>query len=75
MTRLGAEGLMVELAPGAIGPFGVEVRRLALPAHWRGLMPPDGPVTVEPLPGGFRLRLGDAALRYGRLGLWREKGD
>ena len=75
MTRLGAEGLMVELAPGAIGPFGVEVRRLALPAHWRGLMPPDGPVPVEPLPGGFRLRLGDAALRYGRLGLWREKGD
>ena len=38
-------------------------------------MPPDGPVPVEPLPGGFRLRLGDAALRYGRLGLWREKGD
>lgn len=75
MTRLGAEGLMVELAPGAIGPFGVEVRRLALPAHWRGLMPPDGPAPVEPLPGGFRLRLGDAALRYGRLGLWREKGD
>lgn len=75
MTRLGAEGLIVDLAPGASGPFGIEVRRLALPAHWKGLTLPDGPAPVEPLPGGFRLRLGDAALHYGRLGLWREKGD
>jgi CRISPR-associated endonuclease/helicase Cas3 len=73
MTRLGVEGLVVELAPGAIGPFGVEVHRLALPAHWKGLTPPEGLAPVEPLPGGFRLQLGKAALRYGRLGLWREK--
>ena len=73
MTRLGAEGLVVDLAPGAIGPFGIEVRRLCLPAHWKGLTPPEGPAPVELLPGGFRLRLGEAALRYGRKGLWREE--
>lgn len=75
MTRLGAEGLVVELAPGAIGPFGAEVRRLSPPAHWKGLTPPEGEAPVEPLPDGFRLRLGEAVLRYGRSGLWRERDD
>lgn len=73
MTRLGAEGLVVDLAPGAIGPFGAEVRRLSLPAHWRGLTPPEGPAPVEPLAEGFRLRLGEAVLRYGRSGLAQER--
>lgn len=72
LTRLGAEGLVIELAPGAVGPFGAEVRRLALPAHWRGLTPPDGPAPVEPLADGFRLRLGERVLVYGRLGLRKE---
>lgn len=75
MTRLGAEGLVVELAPGAVGPFGVEVHRLAIPAHWKGLTPPEGAVPVEPLADGFRLRLGEAVLRYGRAGLGRERTD
>lgn len=73
MTRLGAEGLVVDLAPGAIGPFGAEVRRLPLPAHWKGLTPPEGPAPVELLPGGFRLQLGETVLRYGRSGLERER--
>ena len=73
MTRLGAQGLVLDLAPGAVGPFGTEVRRIALPAYWQGLTPPDGLVAVEPLPEGFRIQLGKAALLYGPTGLRRKQ--
>lgn len=73
MTRLGAPGLVLDLAPGAVGPFGTEVRRIALPAYWKGLTPPEGQVEFEPLPQGFRIPLGEAALLYGPTGLRREQ--
>lgn len=71
-TRLGAEGPLLELTPGTIGPFGREITRIAVPAHW-GVTAPDRPVTVEMAGDGLLLIIGDQPLLYGRLGLTSKK--
>lgn len=73
MTRLGAQGLVLDLAPDVIGPFGTQVRRITLPAYWQGLTPPEGLVEAEPLSEGFRIRMGKSTLLYGPTGLRHEQ--
>jgi CRISPR-associated endonuclease/helicase Cas3 len=70
-TRLGAPGPMLTFSPGTIGPFGLEISRITLPAHWRGIVVPEAPVTADSTADGLRFALGDTALLYGRAGLAR----
>lgn len=63
MTRLGERDLLVDFDPPLPGPFGAEVRRIAVP-HWmaqdRGMLAREG---------GNRFRLGDRVLCYDQWGL------
>lgn len=68
-TRLGAQGPLLTFAPGTTGPFGSEITRITLPAHWAGLVIPEAPVTPEMTPLGLRMVLGDRKLHYTRSGL------
>lgn len=70
-TRLGAQGPMLTFAPGTIGPFGQEITRITLPAHWGGIAAPEAPVVAEATAEGLRFSLGEAMLLYGRAGLVR----
>lgn len=72
-TRLGRPTLDLPLAEPMPSPFGAQVYRVPIPAHWI----PEGPlpdtVHAAPTDGGFRFVLGNAAFRYSRFGL--EKDD
>lgn len=78
-TRLGAADLLVEFDPPRPGPFGQDVKQLAL----RHFLAPDVskadaiPCEVEDLPGrgGFEFTLGGGRYRYSRLGLERLRSD
>lgn len=73
MTRLGEAGPVLELEAGSIGPFGGEIRRIALPAHWaRGLSIPETPVPVRAEDGGLGFEVDGRRFRYGRDGLDRD---
>lgn len=72
-TRLGAADRVATFDPPPIGPFGNRIRELPIRHH---LLPPGlaleaEPEGVEPGPGGFVFRLGDAHYRYSRVGLER----
>ncbi len=71
MTRLGEEGPILTLPPGAVGAFGRPVTRLALPTRWAHGFIPDTPVVVVPVEGGFTFVLGEQDFRYSREGLDR----
>ena len=73
-TRLGDEGIDVELKPPAPSPFdaGQTIDKLALPFRWLNGGTMDEPVATEPADHGFTFRIGDLGFRYGRLGLHRE---
>ena len=73
-TRLGDEGINVELDPQLPSPFdsGGRIDKIAVPVRWLGGAAIDGPVTPVAADGGFTFRIGDRAFRYDRLGLRRE---
>ena len=73
-TRLGDEGIEVELAPPPPSPFDATrpIDRLTIPDHLLGGATTEGPVTPNPVEGGFTFNVGDRAFRYDRLGLRRE---
>ncbi|AYF01848.1 CRISPR-associated helicase/endonuclease Cas3 [Paracoccus yeei] len=71
-TRLGSAGPLIRFAPGTVGPFGSDITQMTIPAHWRGIVAPDAPVTTEPVEGGMRFVLGEVTLFYGRAGLVRQ---
>ena len=75
-TRLGDEGVEVELDPPAPSPFGAEdITRLTIPhhlaPHLNGEATDDQPVVPDPEDGGFTFRMGESGFRYDRLGLRR----
>ena len=69
-TRLGAEGARITFAAPVIGPFGIKISSLTLPAHWsRGIAAGDCEAvtpTVERM--AIRLGIGELALCYSRTG-------
>ena len=73
-TRLGDEGINVELDPQLPSPFdsGGRIDKIAVPVRWLGGAVIDGPVTPVAADGGFTFRIGDRVFRYDRLGLRRE---
>ena len=75
-TRLGDEGVEVELDPPAPGPFGAEdITRLTIPHHLAprltGAATEDEPVAPTLEEDGFTFRIGESRFRYDRLGLRR----
>lgn len=70
-TRLGAQGSLLSFAPGTIGPFGTEITRITLPAHWGGITALDTPIAAEATAEGLRFSLGEATFLYTRAGLVR----
>jgi CRISPR-associated endonuclease/helicase Cas3 len=74
-TRLGLDGIDVELPSGMVSAFGNPVRQLSVPAWmWAGASLPtsaDAPVAsdVERIDGGFTFSIGSRRFRYDRLGL------
>ncbi len=72
-TRLGDEGIDVELAPPPPSPFepGRTISRMSLPARGMESVPIDGPVEPVMGDGGFTFSIGDRTFRYDRRGLRR----
>ncbi len=75
-TRLGDEGIEVDLDPPAPSPFGAEaIARLTIPHHLAprlsGDATDDKPVAPDPEDGGFTFRIDESRFRYDRLGLQR----
>ena len=70
-TRLGAEGARIAFPAPVIGPFGIKISSLTLPAHWsRGIAAGDCEAvtpTVERV--AIRLGIGELALCYSRTGI------
>lgn len=67
-TRLGEEGVVLDLSPETLGAFGEPVSRVVLPAHWsRGLT---GEEIVDVVPGPpIRVSVSDRVMLYGPEGL------
>jgi len=69
-TRLGAEGGRVQFTAGTIGPFGLPISAVTLPAHWsRVVAAPEDPIAPRMSDGCLRFTLGTAEFAYGREGL------
>ncbi|MGM0584281.1 MAG: CRISPR-associated helicase Cas3' [Pseudomonadota bacterium] len=69
-TRLGEEGVLLTLPEGAIGPFGGEIRRIALPPAWsKGLTTDEAEVSHEG--DHLRVTVSDRVFRYDCSGLAR----
>lgn len=73
-TRLGDEGIDVELAPPPPSPFepGRAIDRIAAPARWLRGVAVDGPAAPTLSDGGFTFTVGDRGFRYDKWGLRRE---
>ena len=69
MTRLGEEGAVLQLEPAPVGPFGVAVTRITLPAHWSHGITGDHEIRVERGGQALSLMVADKAFRYDRAGL------
>ncbi|RMD90672.1 MAG: CRISPR-associated helicase Cas3' [Alphaproteobacteria bacterium] len=72
-TRLGSEGLIVDLPEAVEGPFGAPVSRFTLPPHWSRGIEREGEVAVQPAKEGLELMIGEIRFHYGRAGLMRPK--
>jgi len=78
-TRLGAQGPLLELPDGTIGPFGLPITRIAPPARWCAGLSGEEAVSVEALQeaetGAVRLRIevGDRRFVYAASGLEIER--
>lgn len=68
-TRIGEEGAVIEIADAPVGPFGVPVTRIALPANWSHGLTGDEVAEVEPVEAGLKLRIENKSFYYCRLGL------
>ncbi|MDE0391470.1 MAG: CRISPR-associated helicase Cas3' [Rhodospirillales bacterium] len=71
VTRLGEEGVVLTFDPPSVGPFGVQIERIALPARWSRGIGKDEPVRVSADREGLVLSVGERRFRYSREGLHR----
>ena len=71
MTRLGAEGVVIQLNPARKGPFGVPVTRITLPPRWSFGISSDPEIRVEHDETGLLLLVDGRSFRYDRTGLDR----
>lgn len=79
-TRLGDEGVEVELDPPAPSPFGGEpIVQLTIPHHLAPRLAGDAAGDASVVPsledGGFTLHIGESQFRYDRWGLRRAADD
>jgi CRISPR-associated endonuclease/helicase Cas3 len=72
-TRLGAQGPLLELPPGTVGPFGHAITTIAPPAHWCRGMTGSEKVEIEAAGARLTIRAGDRSFAYGPEGLGRSK--
>jgi CRISPR-associated endonuclease/helicase Cas3 len=69
-TRLGTQDRAVNFDPPVLGPFGLLVWRLTIPAWMSsGIGQEVEPALIDQNSEGFAFRLGDKYFRYGRFGL------
>lgn len=68
-TRLGAEGARIVFTEPAMGPFGVAIGGVTLPAHWSRGVAPEEAVAVAVEDGRLQFAVGDTRFCYGREGL------
>ncbi|MFM0321949.1 CRISPR-associated helicase Cas3' [Caballeronia glebae] len=70
-TRLGAADRLVEFDPPERGPFGSDVRQIAIRFHMlpSGLDPDAKPTSIVRHDGGFEFALGAARYSYSRFGI------
>ncbi|SAK77512.1 CRISPR-associated endonuclease/helicase Cas3 [Caballeronia catudaia] len=73
-TRLGAADRLIRFDPPMRGPFGFDVREIAIRHH---MLPADLDLDVKPsdislCDGGFEFSLGGARFTYGRFGVERQ---
>ena len=74
-TRLGDEGIDIDLDPPQPSPFAVgEINRLVVPRRWLPERWEDEPVGPVADSGGFTFDVGGRQFRYSRLGLQRGGG-
>ena len=73
-TRLGDEGIEVELDPAPASPFDASrsIDCMTIPEHLLRGAAADAPVAPNLAEGGFSFAVGDRAFRYDRLGLRRD---
>lgn len=69
MTRLGEDGVVLNFDGPVVGPFGLAVSRIAVPARWSRGIGGDETVAVEICEGGLELTAGDRRFLYTRAGL------
>lgn len=69
MTRLGEEGVILTLDPSLEGPFGVPVKRIAVPARWSLGIARDAHLETRRDGSGWVLSLPDRCFLYSREGL------
>ena len=71
-TRLGDEGIEVDLDPPQPSPFGVgEIKRMVVPRRWLPERWEDDPAVPEHPADGFTFSVGGRQFLYNRLGLQR----
>jgi CRISPR-associated endonuclease/helicase Cas3 len=73
-TRLGEGDRVAEFAAGPMGPFGIRIQRLNIPAHLaQGAGEEAEVANITERAGGFSFSFGELRFRYDRLGLRREE--
>lgn len=70
-TRLGQEGARIEFIIETIGPFGILIDGISLPAHWSRGMEEIDPVKPEIVDGRLLFSVGKTSFVYDRCGLSR----
>lgn len=70
-TRLGEDGVVLRLAPGTVGVFGLPITRIALPAFWSQGLTGEEAVEVQAGPP-IRMTVAGKVMSYGPEGLMRE---
>ena len=69
MTRLGAEGAVLQLEPAPVGPFGVGLTRITLAPHQSYGINRNDELRIERDGSELLFMVADKAFRYGRTGL------
>ena len=72
MTRLGEDGIVLNLPDPVEGPFGSEVNKITLPARWSRGLRGDEDTAIETTDNGLKISVGSHCYLYTREGLDRD---